>query len=90
MATSFISVERACSHGETEIPDFDFDAVVAAATDAWREKLSPITVATAGVNQSLVTNFYSGIYRTMINPQNYTGENPLWQSSEPYFDSFYW
>ncbi|KKY18341.1 putative glycoside hydrolase family 92 protein [Phaeomoniella chlamydospora] len=30
-----------------------------------------------------------GIYRTFVNPQNYTGENPLWQSSEPYFDSFY-
>lgn len=24
-----------------------------------------------------------------VNPQNYTGENPKWQSSEPYFDSFY-
>jgi putative alpha-1,2-mannosidase len=89
-ATSFISVEQACSHGEVEIHDFDYDRVVAAATKAWRAKLSPITVATAGVNQSLVTNFYSGIYRTMINPQNYTGENPLWSSSEPYFDSFYW
>ncbi|OOO09152.1 glycosyl hydrolase 92 [Aspergillus oryzae] len=30
-----------------------------------------------------------GIYRTMINPQDYTGENPLWKSTEPYFDSFY-
>lgn len=26
----------------------------------------------------------------MVNPQNYTGENPLWTSTEPYFDSFYW
>jgi hypothetical protein len=26
----------------------------------------------------------------MINPQDYTGENPLWKSKEPYFDSFYW
>lgn len=42
------------------------------------------------MNSSLLTNFYSGIYRTMINPQDYTGENPLWESSEPYFDSFYW
>lgn len=25
----------------------------------------------------------------MINPQNYTGENPLWKSNEPYFDSLY-
>lgn len=90
VATSFISSEQACSHAEAEIPDFDYDTVAAAATDAWREKLSPITVSTAGVDQSFVTNFYSGIYRTMINPQNYTGENPLWSSTEPYFDSFYW
>jgi putative alpha-1,2-mannosidase len=89
-ATSFISIEQACSHAETEIPDFDFDRISAAATDAWRKKLSPIIVSAAGVNKSLVTNFYSGIYRTMINPQNYTGENPLWSSAEPYFDSFYW
>ncbi len=39
--------------------------------------------------KSMLRNFYSGIYRTMINPQNYTGENPLWSSSEPYFDSLY-
>ncbi len=90
MATSFISVERACSHAETEIPDFDFTKVSNAATEAWKEKLRPIRLSNRGVDNSLVTNFYSGIYRTMINPQNYTGENPLWSSNEPYFDSFYW
>lgn len=89
-ATSFISTDRACSHAEAEIPSFNYKSVVAAATDAWRKKLSPIVVSTEGVDPSFVTNFYSGIYRTMINPQNYTGENPLWSSSEPYFDSFYW
>lgn len=51
--------------------------------------MSIIKVSPAGVEGSLLTNFYSGIYRTMVNPQNYTGENPLWESSEPYFDSFY-
>jgi len=90
MATSFISVSRACSHAETEIPDFNFTKVYSAATDVWRTKLRPIRVATKGINDSTLTNFYSGIYRTFINPQNYTGENPLWSSSEPYFDSFYW
>lgn len=89
-ATSFISEARACEHAETEIPNFDFEAVSDAATQVWREKMSPIKVSAVGVNSSLLTNFYSGIYRTMINPQNYTGENPLWSSSEPYFDSFYW
>lgn len=52
--------------------------------------MAPIRVSRNGVNSSLLTNFYSGIYRTMINPQDYTGENPLWNSTEPYFDSFYW
>jgi putative alpha-1,2-mannosidase len=89
-AVSFISTAQACSHAENEIPGFDFAAVSSAATEAWRTKMSPIKVSTNLVSQSMVTNFYSGIYRTMINPQNYTGENPLWQSSEPYFDSFYW
>ncbi|KAK4152162.1 glycoside hydrolase [Chaetomidium leptoderma] len=88
-ATSFISAARACEHAEKEIPDFDFTAVSEAATNAWRAKMSPIRVSTNKVNGSMLTNFYSGIYRTMINPQNYTGENPLWSSSEPYFDSFY-
>ncbi|KAK3318758.1 glycoside hydrolase family 92 protein [Apodospora peruviana] len=88
-ATSFISVSQSCSHAESEIPSFDFRGVSDAATAAWRAKLSPIKVSTNGINKSIVTNFYSGIYRTFINPQNYTGENPLWSSSEPYFDSFY-
>ncbi|KAK4103416.1 glycoside hydrolase family 92 protein [Parathielavia hyrcaniae] len=88
-AASFISAERACEHAETEISDFDFAAISEAATDAWRAKMRPIRVSTNKVNGSMLTNFHTGIYRTMINPQNYTGENPLWSSSEPYFDSFY-
>jgi putative alpha-1,2-mannosidase len=88
---SFISSDQACSNAEAEIPDFDFDAIESAATAAWREKLSPIVVSTGGgVDPKQIKNFYSGIYRTMVNPQNYTGENPRWNTGEPYFDSFYW
>jgi putative alpha-1,2-mannosidase len=89
IAVSLISTEQACRSAESEIPNFDFDNTYDAAKDAWREKLDPISISTTGVSASLITNFYSGIYRTMVNPQNYTGENPKWQSSEPYFDSFY-
>jgi putative alpha-1,2-mannosidase len=89
IGVSLISSEQACRSAETEIPDFDFSATQAAAEDAWRAKLSPVTISAAGVNESFIKTFYSGIYRTMVNPQNYTGENPLWESSEPYFDSFY-
>lgn len=90
VGVSFISSDQACSSAEAEIPSFDFDATHSVAENAWREKISPISVSTNGVDKSLLTNFYSGIYRTMVNPQDYTGENPLWKSDEPYFDSFYW
>jgi putative alpha-1,2-mannosidase len=91
VGVSLISSNQACSSAEAEIPTFDFEATQTAAEDMWREKISPIVVSTNGITDlSIVENFYSGIYRTMVNPQDYTGENPLWQSDEPYFDSFYW
>ncbi|OJI97451.1 hypothetical protein ASPVEDRAFT_49456 [Aspergillus versicolor CBS 583.65] len=86
---SFMSIDQACQNAEHEIPDFDFNATRSAAVDLWTEKLAPIRVSRNGIDHSVLTNFYSGIYRTMVNPQNYTGENPLWSSAEPYFDSFY-
>ena len=85
---SFISSDRACSNAENEIPTYDFEGIQDAAVTAWRNKLSPVQVSPASVDQSYLTNFYSGIYRAFINPQNYTGENPLF-SSPFYFDSFY-
>lgn len=90
LGLSFMSSEQACNNAEGEIPDYDFDGVHEAAVEKWRSQLSPIKVDSTGVNSSFLVNLYSGIYRAYVNPQNYTGENPLWQSSEPYFDSYYW
>lgn len=90
VGVSYKSSKQACSNAESEIPSFDFAATQKAANNMWRDKINPIRVSTNGIESSILTNFYSGIYRTMVNPQDYTGENPLWESSEPYFDSFYW
>ncbi|KAL2794889.1 glycosyl hydrolase family 92-domain-containing protein [Aspergillus keveii] len=86
---SWLSVERACLNAEREQPDFDFAGTVSAAETAWRNRMDPITVDAEGVSSELRTVFWSGVYRTMISPQDYTGENPLWDSDEPYYDSFY-
>ncbi|KAI2615305.1 glycoside hydrolase family 92 protein [Hypoxylon sp. NC1633] len=88
---SFISVDQACQRAEDEIPEplDDFDKLVASTEDAWREKLSPISVDAGGASEDLQTSFWSGIYRAMISPQNYTDENPYWNSGVPYFDSYY-
>ncbi|KAF7927496.1 uncharacterized protein EAE98_005878 [Botrytis deweyae] len=90
VGVSLISSDKACQNAENEIPDWDFARLKKTAEKVWRKKLSVVTIEPGnGSDTSLLTNFYSAIYRTMMSPQNYTGENPLWESSEPYFDSFY-
>ena len=89
VGVSFMSVSQACHNAEIEAQDFAFDQVQKAAEDAWEDKLSVVKVDATGVNNELQTVFWSGAYRSMISPQDYTGENPLWQSNEPYYDSYY-
>ncbi|KAF8862999.1 hypothetical protein BDZ45DRAFT_584453 [Acephala macrosclerotiorum] len=91
VGVSFISSEKACQNAENEIPspNWDFEGLKTNAENAWREKLGGVTIELGGVDEDLLTNFYSAMYRTMMSPQNYTGENPLWKSTEPYYDSFY-
>lgn len=86
---SFISTNRACSNAEKEISAFDFNKTEKDAENIWHEKLSVVDIDATRVNTSLQTVLWSGIYRSMISPQDYTGENPLWNSTEPYYDSYY-
>lgn len=91
MGMSFVSSDQACRNAETEIPnpETDFDILVDNAKEAWRDKLSPVSVTPGGASEDLQKSFWSGAYRAMMSPQNYTGENPKWDSGIPYFDSFY-
>uniref|UniRef100_A0A093VGB8 Putative glycosidase n=1 Tax=Talaromyces marneffei PM1 TaxID=1077442 RepID=A0A093VGB8_TALMA len=91
VGVSLVSTEQACQNAETEIPEptSNFADIQSAAEGVWREKFSPVSVNATGVSDDLQKLFWSGIYRTMLSPQNYTGENPLWSSDEPYFDSYY-
>jgi predicted alpha-1,2-mannosidase len=86
---SWLSRERACENAEREIGDWDFDRLLNQAKDTWREKLSPITIDSKGVDEAHLRNYWSGVYRAFLSPQDYTGENPLWNSTEPYYDSWY-
>ena len=92
VGVSWISADQACSNGESEIPSplTAFNASRTQVADAWRSQLNPISLTPGGVDASMLESFWSAVYRTMVSPQDYTGENPLWSSSEPYFDSFYW
>lgn len=63
---SFISADQACRRATEEIPNplDDFDRLVTETEEAWREKLSPISVNAGGASQELQTSFWSGLYRT--------------------------
>lgn len=89
VGVSFISRDQACSNAQKEIPNFDFEETHQAARQAWADQLSTIEVAPEGVSTELQTTFWSALYRASLSPQDYTGENPLWQSDEPYYDSYY-
>ncbi|KAJ7051298.1 glycoside hydrolase family 92 protein [Mycena amicta] len=86
---SFVSTAQACQNAEEEIPDFDFAGVVADSENQWRDILGRVQVNSTGADDETVTLLYSSLYRTHIVPGDYTGENPSWKSSEPYYDAFY-
>lgn len=81
---SWVSAEKACRFME-EIPDWDMQATVQAAKDQWnKEVLSKIDVQTD--NKTQLEMFYTGMYHSHLLPSDRSGENPYWDSEEPYYD----
>ncbi|KAJ4471850.1 glycoside hydrolase family 92 protein [Lentinula edodes] len=89
VGVSFISSAQACSNAEEEISDWDFERVHSDALAQWNELLGRVQVDPTGVEEEKIQLFYSSLYRTHIVPADYSGENPRWQSAEPYYDSYY-
>ncbi|HVU47398.1 MAG TPA: GH92 family glycosyl hydrolase [Terracidiphilus sp.] len=84
---SFISVEQARRNLDAEISGFDFEAVRTAAVSKWNQALGKIEIKGETPEQAQV--FYTALYHTMLMPSDRTDENPLWKSSEPYYDDYY-
>jgi predicted alpha-1,2-mannosidase len=84
---SFVSVAQAKQNLAAEIPGFDFDAIHASALAQWDKALS--TVELKGETPEQAQIFSTALYHTMLMPTDRTGDNPLWKSSEPYYDDYY-
>lgn len=84
---SFISEQKAKLNLMTETSGWNFSQIKMEAEQLWNEKLNKIIVE--GGSEAEYITFYSALYRTMLMPVDRTGENPLWESQEPYFDDFY-
>jgi predicted alpha-1,2-mannosidase len=84
---SFVSTEQARSNVQQEAPGWNFDRVRVASVSAWNQALSKIDLH--GETNSQRVQFYTAMYHTMLMPSDRNGENPLWQSTEPYYDDYY-
>ena len=63
---STVSVEGARNNLKTEIPNWDFDAVSKAASAAWEQALSAVTVQTKDAHLS--KTFYTSFYHSLLAP----------------------
>nr|OQO29523.1 hypothetical protein B0A51_02615 [Rachicladosporium sp. CCFEE 5018] len=88
---SFISADKACAFKNAEITSWDVKVTAQAAIDEWNaDVFSKIQVPTdASQNRTNLVLLYSSLYFMHLMPSDRTGENPLWQSSEPSWDDFY-
>lgn len=89
VGVSFISTEQACRNVNEQIPaGISLDTVRQETQDAWNSQaFSRIT--TEDTNTTNLQLLYSSLYHMHLLPTNKTGENPLWASSEPYYDDVF-
>jgi predicted alpha-1,2-mannosidase len=84
---SFISVEKARQNLAHEALNKTFDQVKQNAANEWDNLLQRVQVQ--GGSDADKIRFYTALYHVMLMPSNRTRENPLWQSTEPYYDDYY-
>ena len=86
---SFISSAKACGFVDNELPNgTELPTVVNATKDSWNSQvLSKITTTETSIDH--LTLLYSSLYGMHLLPSNRTGENPGWESTEPYYDDLY-
>jgi predicted alpha-1,2-mannosidase len=83
---SFISSLKAKQNITLEISDWNFDQAVKQTCGKWENLLKRIDIDGSTEQKKI---FYTALYHTMLMPVDRTGENPLWNSSKPYYDDFY-
>jgi predicted alpha-1,2-mannosidase len=89
VGVSFISTEKACTNLDTEITEeTELQTLVDNAKARWNEDIfGKVQVSTS--NETDLQLLYSSLYGMFLIPSNRTGENPGWDSTEPYYDDVF-
>jgi putative alpha-1,2-mannosidase len=86
---SWISKTQACRNVNEQIPPTStFNDVVQGTKDVWNSQIFS-KMTTTSTNTSNLDLLYTSLYHMNLLPSNRTGENPGWQSTEPYYDDIF-
>jgi predicted alpha-1,2-mannosidase len=82
VGVSYVSMQNARENMESEIEDFDFDTIVAQASEEWEQTLSKVKVK--GGTEDQKTIFYTALYHTQIHPNIINDVNGQYPEMENY------
>jgi len=85
---SFLSTSQACTNLEEISPDTSLTTLVSTAKNRWNTEILS-KIQTSSFNTSDLSLIYSTLYGAFLIPSNRTGENPSWNSTEPYYDDIF-
>lgn len=89
VGVSFISSEQACQNVNSQVPAGTSLATLRSQTrDMWNSQVFS-RITTTDTDTTNLQLLYSSLYHMHLIPTNKTGENPLWTSSEPYYDDIF-
>jgi predicted alpha-1,2-mannosidase len=77
-ANSFVNFAGAKNNLQTEIPDWNFDAVKEKSRENWNRELAKIEVEST--NKDELTKFYSAMYHAMLLPRTFSDADGLYPS----------
>lgn len=86
---SWVSNEKACQNLHDEIPaGTAFSTVIENTKDEWNSQVLS-TMTTTSTNATNLNLLYTSLYFMNLLPTNQTGENPGWDSTEPYYSDIF-
>jgi putative alpha-1,2-mannosidase len=86
---SFVSTTQACSNVDNQIPaGTKISDLVTRAQNRWSTEVFS-KISTTEKNETILKQLYSYLYGMHLIPSNCTGENSLWNSTEPSYDDFF-
>lgn len=86
LAISFVSAERAVEYLEGQINGFDYDGVVIAGRERWKETLGVIRIESD--DKALLRRFYTAMYHMNIQPRDRTHDSGKWDDFHTVWDSW--